>query len=130
MSGENEHATARAAEGAVPLAAQELREQLEDLAHNANSALNGVSDAVGLTEKVEKNPYGMVAAALGIGYVLGGGLFTPTTMRLLRMGSKLAALPPVRDKLLDLAEAAVDGLVSKMQQPEGEPAEPTGSRKE
>jgi len=130
MSGESDHATARAAAGTVPLAAQELGEQLQELAHNANSALNGVADAVGLTEKVEKSPYGMIAAALGVGYVLGGGLFTPTTMRLLRIGSKLAALPPVRDKLLDLAEAAVDGLVERMKEPEAAPAESQDSRKD
>lgn len=130
--GDGDTSTARAAKGAAPLVAQELGEQLKELAHNANSALNGVSDAVGLTEKVEQSPYGMVAAALGVGYVLGGGLFTPTTMRLLRLGAKLAAIPAVRDRLLDVAEATVDGLVSRMQEPEEAqaPGEPNGSRKE
>ncbi len=127
MSGDGDHPTARAAQGAAPLVAQELGEQLRELAANANSALNGVADAAGLTEKVEQSPYGMVAAALGVGYVLGGGLFTPTTMRLLRMGAKLATIPVVRDKLLDVAEAAVDGLVSQLTPPEtpaGAPAPP------
>lgn len=126
MSGEGDrdHASARAAKGAAPLVAQELGEQLQELAHNANSALNGVADATGLTEKVEASPYGMIAAALGVGYVLGGGLFTPTTMRLMRMGAKLATIPLVRDKLLDVAEAAVDGLVAQMRQPEEEATPP------
>lgn len=126
MSGEgdHDHASARAAKGAAPLVAQELGEQLQELAHNANSALNGVADATGLTEKVEQSPYAMVAAALGVGYVLGGGLFTPTTMRLLRMGAKLATIPMVRDRLLDVAEAAVDGLVSQLKQPEDEAGAP------
>jgi hypothetical protein len=53
----------------------------------------------------------MIAAALGVGYVLGGGLFTPTTARLLRLGMKLASIPLVRDQLLDVAEAAVDGVL-------------------
>lgn len=129
MSGDGDHATARAAKGAAPLVAQELGEQLEELAHNANSALNGVADAVGLTEKVEQSPYGMVAAALGVGYVLGGGLFTPTTMRILRLGAKLAAIPAVRDRLLDVAEAAVDGLVARATeaQAEGEADEANAS---
>ena len=136
MSGEgdHDHASARAAKGAAPLVAQELGEQLQELAHNANSALNGVADATGLTEKVEASPYGMIAAALGVGYVLGGGLFTPTTMRLVRMGAKLATIPLVRDKLLDVAEAAVDGLVAQMKQPaeEATPSanESNDSRKE
>lgn len=90
-----------------------ILEKAQELAQDANSALNGVADAVGLTEKVEKNPYAMVGAALGIGYVVGGGLLTPTTMRLLKLGIKLAAVPPVREKLLDVAEGLVDGLLKK-----------------
>lgn len=106
-------ATKRAFEGAAPMAAQEIGEQLETLAKNANSALNGFSDAVGLTEKVEKNPYAMVAAALGVGYVVGGGLFTPTTARLIKMGMKLASVPLVRDQLLDAAEHALETFVEQ-----------------
>lgn len=90
----------------------ELRDTVTEAALKANSALNGVSDAVGLTEKVEKAPYAMVAAALGIGYVVGGGLFTPTTMRLVRMGMKLTSIPMVRDRLLDVAEAAIDQVMA------------------
>lgn len=89
-------------------AREPMLEAVIDLAKNANSAINGVSDAIGLTEKVEKAPYAMVAAALGVGYVVGGGLFTPTTARLVRMGMKLAAIPAVRNRLLDVAEAAID----------------------
>ena len=90
----------------------EISDTVIDLGKNANSALNGVADAVGLTEKVEQAPYAMVAAALGIGYVVGGGLFTPTTSRLLRLGMKLAAVPAVRERLLDVAEAAIDQVLS------------------
>lgn len=85
---------------------------LIDFAKTANSAMNGVADAAGLTEKVEKAPYAMVAAALGVGYVVGGGLFTPSTTRLLRLGMKLAAVPVVRNRLLDIAEAAIDGVLA------------------
>lgn len=112
-------------EGAAPMAAQEIGEQVAEVIQNANSAINGVADAVGLTSKVEQSPYGMVAAALGIGYVLGGGLFTPTTFRVLRIGMKLASIPAVRDKLLDVAEAAVDGVLESQQQTNED--EPGGS---
>jgi hypothetical protein len=49
----------------------------------------------------------MMAAALGVGYVLGGGLFTSLTGRLLKMGLRLAALPMVREELMSMAEAAL-----------------------
>lgn len=105
-------------EGAAPIAAAELGEQVTEVLQNANSALNGVADAVGLSQKVEQSPYGMVAAALGVGYVLGGGLFTPTTMRVLRLGMKLASIPAVKSKLLDVAEAAVDGVLASQKKEE------------
>lgn len=70
------------------------------------------SEVLGVNERVEKNPYGMVAAAFGIGYVLGGGLFTPTTARVVGLGAKLASVPFIREALLGMAEAAVDGLLA------------------
>ncbi len=88
-----------------------LLDGVRQVAHNTNDALNGLSDAAGLTPRVQESPYGMLAAALGVGYVVGGGLFTPTTARLIRLGMKLAAIPLVRDRLLDAAEGAVDGIL-------------------
>ncbi|MFO0599331.1 MAG: hypothetical protein U0228_28750 [Myxococcaceae bacterium] len=98
--------------GVGSLLPDDVKDTVIDLAKNANSALNGVSDAVGLTEKVEQAPYAMVAAALGIGYVVGGGLFTPTTARLFKLGMKLTSIPAVRNRLLDVAEAAIDGVLA------------------
>ena len=89
-------------------AAPGLPAQVKALAQDASSALNGLADALGLTERVERSPYLTVAAALGLGYVVGGGLVTGTTARLLRLGLKLASVPMVQDQLLDLAETAID----------------------
>lgn len=90
----------------------QIMNTVTELAKDANSALNGLSDAAGLTDNVEKAPYAMISAALGVGYIVGGGLFTPTTGRLIRLGMKLAAIPQVRDRLLDVAEAAIDGVLA------------------
>jgi hypothetical protein len=95
-------------------------EQVQEVLHTANSTLNGLADAAGLTPKVEASPYAMVAAAVGVGYVLGGGLFTPTTLRLVRLGMKLASIPAVRDRLLDVAESAVDGVLKNAEPPQEE----------
>ena len=69
---------------------------------------------------------GCVALAFfGVGYLLGGGLFTRTTGRVVRLGLKIAAIPMVRDELLTLAESAVDGLLAHGKQmnesPQGNP---------
>jgi ElaB/YqjD/DUF883 family membrane-anchored ribosome-binding protein len=68
-----------------------------------------VSDA---REMVDEHPWRAVGMAVGAGYVLGGGLLTPLTGRLLyglvRIGLRLAALPLIRDELMGLVESATD----------------------
>ena len=77
---------------------------------NARGAVTDLRDTMDLRGRVDRNPYLMVAAAVGVGYVLGGGLFTRTTGRLVRLGMRLAALPMVKDELLGIAEAALRGV--------------------
>ena len=103
-------------ESAPETGSPEILHTVTELAKDANSAVNGMADAVGLTDHVERAPYAMVGAALGVGYILAGGLFTPTTTRLVRLGMKLAAIPQVRDRLLDVAESAIDGVLSNGKQ--------------
>jgi hypothetical protein len=100
--------TKQALEGAAPLVAQELVELASDAAEALNSA---VRESV-LGPHVEAQPYAMVAGALGVGYVLGGGLFTPTTSRILSLGAKLLSVPMVQNQLLNLAEGALDAFIA------------------
>jgi hypothetical protein len=55
-----------------------------------------VDDVIDIPGRVERNPYGMMAGAMGVGFVLGGGLFTRITEKIagaaLRIGV-MAALP-------------------------------------
>ena len=61
-----------------------------------SSLVDLVKDIVDIEGRVERHPYGMMAGALGAGFILGGGLFTRLTERLagtaLRIGV-MAALP-------------------------------------
>lgn len=98
----------------------ELTDAAQRLVDNAKGTLDELNAAVDLPGRVQRHPYGMVAAAFGVGYVLGGGLFTPFTARVLRLGLRLAALPLVKDELLGLAEQAVDTLAAKAKPPSGE----------
>lgn len=99
--------------------ATEAAHQLRD---EAKAAGEGLAEAVDLKGRVERHPYGMVAAALGAGYLLGGGLFTATTGRLLRIGLKLAAVPMVRDELLTFAESAIDSVLDRSRAMNSKPA--------
>lgn len=56
----------------------------------------------------ERNPYALLAAAAGVGYVLGGGLFTPFTRRLVRVGLKAMVLPVAASHLRSLTNTESD----------------------
>ena len=93
---------------------------------DAQGAVEDFKERLDVQGRVERHPYGMLLAAAGIGYVLGGGLFTPLTARMVRLAFKLSALPFVKDELLGMAESAVDGFVQGAgrpppQAPEGGP---------
>ncbi len=68
-----------------------------------------LGNAFDVRRRVRRHPYAMVAAALGVGYVLGGGLFSRTTARLLGVAGRVAALPLIRGELIGLAEAVLSG---------------------
>jgi len=82
--------------------------------HNAKGAAKKTGDAeieqptLDLAGVVEAHPVGTLATALGLGYALGGGLFTGFTVRLFRWGLKLG----VRLALLPALEREISGLAS------------------
>ena len=52
--------------------------------------------------RLRRNPYGMVAGALAIGFVMGGGLFTRLTARIAGVGLRIglaAAWPLLQQQL-------------------------------
>lgn len=88
-----------------------LNDSAQQLLDEARSTFQDLGTAIDLRGRVQRHPYAMVAAALGVGYVLGGGLFSGLTFRLVGLGVRLAAIPLVKSQLLGLAEAAVTGFV-------------------
>src|SRR4051812_17778161 len=89
-----------------------LSSDAQRLLSDARTAVTDLTEQIDLRGRVDRNPYGMVAAAIGVGYVLGGGLFTPLTARIIKLGVRLAALPFVKDELVGMAEAAVSGFAA------------------
>jgi hypothetical protein len=90
---------------------QSMSDRAQEVKEQAQTVAGAVRD--GLAERVQDNPYGMIAAAFAVGYVAGGGLFTKTTARMIQMGARLMMIPQVREPLLDAAEAAVDSMLEK-----------------
>lgn len=97
----------------------QLGSEAQQLFTDARGAVADLGATLDLKGRVDRNPYGMMAAAVGVGYLLGGGLFTPTTARLIRLGVRLAALPFVKDELLAMAENAVQGFQAGARAVEG-----------
>jgi hypothetical protein len=67
---------------------------------SAGRALHETFDIQG---RLRRNPYAMVAGAVGIGFVLGGGLFTRLAARILGSGLRIglmAALPVLQKEIL------------------------------
>ena len=60
----------------------------------------------GLSWRMRHHPYQTLLVAAGVGYILGGGLFTRLTLNLLRVGFRMGALPIAQRELLGVAQAA------------------------
>ena len=88
--------------GHAKKAVEEARAAKEAFASHASN----FSQSIDLRGRVQKNPILMVAAAAGLGYVLGGGLFSPMTARLVRYGIRLAIIPLVKSQLAGIVGSA------------------------
>ena len=54
--------------------------------------------------RLQRNPYGMLAGALAVGFVLGGGLFTRLTAAIAGAGLRMAvmaALPAIQQQIIE-----------------------------
>jgi hypothetical protein len=75
-------------------------------------SIEGLRGRLDLPHRMKNNPYGTLAVALGAGYVLGGGLFSSTTRRLVRVGLKvglrLGALALLKQQLSLISSDAGD----------------------
>jgi hypothetical protein len=79
--------------------ASRMVEEARAFGSSLSSQAQTFSESVDLRGRVQRNPIGMVLAAAGIGYVLGGGLFSPMTSRLLKIGVRLALVPVIKSQL-------------------------------
>jgi hypothetical protein len=68
--------------------ARALGRSLEDTVHDVEAALRA---------QMEQRPYAMLAAAAGVGYVLGGGLPSRLTSLLIGLGSRVLLETAARD---------------------------------
>lgn len=63
--------------------------------------------ALDLAGRYQRHPIQALLLTAGVGYLLGGGLFTTLTLRALQVGVRIGALPLVRRELFRVAEVAL-----------------------
>jgi len=85
-------------EGAIDHA-KRMAEEAKAFKEAVASQAESFTRTIDLRGRVQRHPVGMVLAAAGVGYVLGGGLFSPLTGRLVRIGIRLALIPLVKSQL-------------------------------
>jgi hypothetical protein len=76
-----------------------------------------------LEDRLARNPYGMVAGAVAVGFVLGGGLFTRLTARVVGTGMRIglaSALPFLTEALLKAAGPMATDPEVTTNEPKGE----------
>ncbi|HEY3452168.1 MAG TPA: hypothetical protein VGK67_37840 [Myxococcales bacterium] len=76
-----------------------LKDDAGALVGEIKHGFDDLSRRLDLKGRMERNPWGMVAAAVGVGYLLGGGLFTRSTARLLHLGSRALLVPILRSQV-------------------------------
>jgi hypothetical protein len=84
--------------------ARAAKEDLSGLASAVASAGRKVAGKVAIDARLRNEPVKTLAIAFGVGYVVGGGFFTPTTSRFLRIATRLWLLPAVRRELTNQQE--------------------------
>jgi len=65
-------------------------------------------ERIDLRREMEEHPYRTLGIAAGIGYVLGGGLFTGFTRRMVGLGARVLLLP--------LAQATLGQLIGELEE--------------
>jgi hypothetical protein len=94
----------QAADAPTESAPHDLLEDTRALAHHAQDYYRQLQADNPIRHAYEQNPYAVIAGAIGFGYVLGGGLFTPFTRRVFRMGMRALVIPLVAGQIKALTQ--------------------------
>ncbi len=105
---------------------REIKDDAQKLYSDARGAASELARTIDLKGRIDRNPLAMVAAGFGIGFVLGGGLFSRSAGRLLGWGLRLAVMPYLKYELLGRAADLVRGGVEQGLAGEGVPASERG----
>ena len=98
--------------------ARSIDDHCQQIYHDAQALAAAVQDAARdwdryLTEQVEERPYATLGVAVGVGYVLGGGLRSRLTAVLLNAATRLAMAVAAREFAARLSPRASESAQTK-----------------
>ena len=79
-------------------------EETRDLADHAQRYYEHIREDNAFGRTYRDNPYLVLAAAAGAGYIVAGGLLTPFTRRLIKMGMRAAIIPLAASQLKNFSQ--------------------------
>ncbi|HVR61458.1 MAG TPA: hypothetical protein VMU50_06130 [Polyangia bacterium] len=103
-----------------------IEQDAEDAWSRTRDVFSDISQSLDVKGRVNRHPYGTLAAAVGFGYVLGGGFFTPLTARILRLGFRIGVRLAVLPLLNDEAAGVINNLMGGESSSGGETPRPRG----
>jgi ElaB/YqjD/DUF883 family membrane-anchored ribosome-binding protein len=86
----------------ISQAARKVSQGLGELTRALNDGRQNIVEP--MSQFIQEKPLAAIGVAFGIGYVLGGGLFTKTTGRLLGLGWRLGGMAVAKNLLGNLAD--------------------------
>ncbi|HWV38764.1 MAG TPA: hypothetical protein VN033_09850 [Vulgatibacter sp.] len=82
---------------------------VQQIASDVGDAASELYSKLDLGRELREHPYRTLAIAAGVGYVAGGGLFTPLTAAMLRVGVRAMAIPAFQALIANAMEAESGG---------------------
>ena len=84
--------------------ARGIGDELGGLAEAVGGVIGTAKAKIDLDRRMREEPLKTLLIAAGIGYVAGGGFFTPFTGKMLRVGARLWLIPALRTQLMNREE--------------------------
>ena len=84
--------------------ARGVGEEVGGIAEAVGGVVQTTKQKIDFDRRMREEPLKTLLIAAGIGYIAGGGFFTPFTGRMLRLGARLWLIPAVRNQLISKQE--------------------------
>ena len=81
-----------------------ISDEVTGLAGAVSSLVETARSKIDVERRLREQPVKTMLIAAGVGYLAGGGFFTPFTGRLMRVGARLWLIPALKNQLVNRQE--------------------------